>query len=277
MQETLDRLAAGWALTIDAPPIETPAGLVAFVHRGGAPAVLKIHGPRSDEHRSADVLAHYAGSGAVRLLERDPAGLLIERATPGTELASLVRAGDDDRATAIVADTIAALRARTGPVDGLPTARDLGRGFARYRQGGGDRRIEPALVARAQELYAELAASQPEPVVLHGDLHHYNILHDTRRDWLAIDPKGMTSEPAYEVGASLRNPIEDPALFARPAIIARRLAIYTERLGYDPKRMAGWCFAQAVLSALWAIEDGTDPAFGIACAEAALPLLSVTS
>ena len=277
MREALDRLVAGWALIIDAPPIETFAGLVVFVHRHGKPAVLKIHGPRSDEQRSADVLAHYAGNGAVRLLERDPAGLLIERATPGTEPTSLVRAGEDDRATEVIADTIAALHAAPGPVAGLPTVGDLGRGFERYRQGNGDLRLDPSLVAHAEGFYADLAASQADPVVLHGDLHHYNILRDASRGWLAIDPKGITGEPAYEVGASLRNPIEDPALFARPAIIARRIAIHAERLGHDPQRMTAWCFAQAVLSALWAIEDGTDPAAGIACAEAALPLLSATS
>jgi streptomycin 6-kinase len=272
VRAAVDRLAADWTLTVDQPPVETFAGLVVFVHHAGRPAVLKIHGPRSDEQRSADVLSHYAGNGAVQLLERDEQGLLIERAIPGTELASLVFDGRDDQATEIVADTMIALHTRRELVDGLPTIEDRGGSLDRFKRQSDDRRLDPAMVARAASLHAELAASQTERVVLHGDLHHYNILEDSR-GWLAIDPKGMIGEPAYEAGASLRN----PAIILDSAILARRIEICVERLGYDRDRMIGWCFAQAILSAVWAIEDGTNADYAVACAEETLPLLKTTA
>jgi streptomycin 6-kinase len=56
------------------------------------------------------------------------------------------------------------------------------------------------LVATAVSLFNELLPSQSEPVLLHGDLHHWNILRATRVPWLALDPKGVVGEPAYEVG-----------------------------------------------------------------------------
>ncbi len=93
------------------------------------------------------------------------------------------------------------------------------------------------------------------------------------RGWLAIDPKGVVGEAAYEVGASLRNPIEDARLFANSGIILRRVAIFAERLGFDRDRLIGWCFAQVVLATIWSLEDGTDPSLGIAMTEASLPLL----
>jgi streptomycin 6-kinase len=40
------------------------------------------------------------------------------------------------------------------------------------------------------------------------DLHHYNVLSDSGRGWLAIDPKGLVGEVEYEVGAAIRNPID---------------------------------------------------------------------
>jgi streptomycin 6-kinase len=126
-----------------------------------------------------------------------------------------------------------------------------------------------ALVEEAESLLAELLAAQAAPVLLHGDLHHDNILSAERAPWLAIDPKGVIGEPAYEVGALLRN--WQPTLFAMPhpgRVTARRVDQLAEMLGIDRYRIRGWGLAQAVLSAWWTIEDGGDDwAPTIACAE----------
>ena len=58
---------------------------------------------------------------------------------------------------------------------------------------------------KAETLFSELIESMSAPVLLHGDLHHYNILSAVRKPWLAIDPKGVVGEVEYEVGAFVRN------------------------------------------------------------------------
>jgi streptomycin 6-kinase len=114
-----------------------------------------------------------------------------------------------------------------------------------------------------------LLASAGEPALLHGDLHHGNILADGPAAWRAIDPKGLVGEPAYEAGALLRNPL--PELLAWPdprRILSRRLDVLAGALGFDRARLRDWGFAQAVLSGWWSFEDhghGWEPA--IACAE----------
>ncbi len=111
------------------------------------------------------------------------------------------------------------------------------------------------LVEEAEAHFDELLASQAEPVLLHGDLHHFNILAARRQPWLAIDPKGVVGEPAYDVGALLHNPVgllEAP----RPGgILERRVEILTKELGLDRARVRGWALAQAVLAAYWGLED----------------------
>jgi streptomycin 6-kinase len=129
------------------------------------------------------------------------------------------------------------------------------------------------MLQRACALFGELAASQGDRKLLHGDLHHDNILWDATRDWVAVDPKGVIGEPAYEFGAMLRNPTENPELFAHPSIAARRASIIAERLACDADRVLAWGFAQGILSAVWALEDGTNPAGGMATAAAIWPLL----
>jgi streptomycin 6-kinase len=127
-------------------------------------------------------------------------------------------------------------------------------------------------VDTAERLFAELLASQAEPVLLHGDLHHFNILAAERQPWLALDPKGVVGEPAYEVGALLRNPSPD-----QPAHVqARRVAQLAEALALDRERLLGWGVAQAVLSGWWMYEDhgyGWEPA--LACAEVLAGLMAL--
>jgi streptomycin 6-kinase len=111
-------------------------------------------------------------------------------------------------------------------------------------------------VETAEHYFEELLASPEAPVLLHGDLHHFNILSAEREPWLALDPKGLVGEAAYEVGAFLYNPVGSYLAVPDPARkMERRVAILAEELGFDRRRVSMWGMAAAVLSAWWSIED----------------------
>jgi len=86
---------------------------------------------------------------------------------------------------------------------------------------------------------------------------------------VAIDPKGIVGEAAYEVANLLCNPMPD--LLSRPnplQLIRRRMDQLAEGLGFDRERIAGWGIAQAVLSSWWAYEDHEEGwEYWIRCAE----------
>jgi streptomycin 6-kinase len=225
--------------------------------RDGAAAVLKLAPDLSAELAA---LEWFAGHGGVRVLASDPArgAMLLERALPGTPLRDLV-ADDDVAATAAAAGVMGALWRPAPAAHAFPTVREWGDDLS----GGG----------RAAGLYAELCDSMGEPVVLHGDLHHDNVLRSDTRGWLAIDPKGVVGEREYETGALLRNP--KPGLLDLPhpgRILRRRADQLAEALDLDVRRVGGWAYAQAVLSAVWCEQDGQDPAFPLACADLLEPL-----
>jgi streptomycin 6-kinase len=110
-----------------------------------------------------------------------------------------------------------------------------------------------ALFERADALRADLLSSTQEPVVLHGDLHHFNVLRSERAGWLAIDPKGLLGDRCFDVCQFLLNPD-----VVAPEVNSRRLDIFCAELGLDPRRTREWCIVHAVLNACWAYEDG-DP------------------
>ena len=249
----LSSKAAAWNVTVEEIR-ETLTSLLAFGTRDGTRVVLKLTKHEGDESNSGEVLKAFGKDGAVRVFECETGAILLERLDPGIELVNLVNRGEDEEATKILAEVIRKL-ANHEPTARCPTVADWGRGFDRYLRSG-DRQIPTDLVREAGGLHQELASSQRNPMLLHGDLQHYNVLFDNHRGWIAIDPKGVVGELEYEVGPILRNPVDQPDLFLQPEIINRRLEILTTTLNLNFSRVLKWSFAQALLSAIWTIEDG---------------------
>lgn len=244
--------AREWQVSI-AEIRETPTSVVAFGKRGNQGVVLKVC-KVADERHAGEVLRAFAGDGVVRVYEFQPGSVLLERLEPAEQLVEIVKRGDDDRATEILAGVMR-LMARHSPSAHCRTVFDWARGFDRYLLSGNGQ-IPANLIQEAHELFLSLARSQQTTMLLHGDLHHYNVLFDSNRGWVAIDPKGVVGELEYEVGAILRNPVEQPELFSAPSTIQRRLEILCNRLELDYDRAIRWTFAQSVLSAIWDFEDG---------------------
>jgi streptomycin 6-kinase len=269
-----------WSIKV-LPPFENLSYnyLAPALHAGdGRELVLKLGVPNRELLNEIEALARFEGRGCVRLLaaDREQGALLLERLQPGTPLAALE---DDAQATSIAAGVMRRLWCPLGPVHSFPSVANWAAGLGRLRErfGGTSGPLPEALVSRAECLFCELLDSMDEPVLLHGDLHHENILavdggpsgEVGGRAWLAIDPKGLAGEPAYETGALLRNPW--PKLLCMPhpdRILARRVDQLSAELGFDRERIVGWGLAQAVLSAWWCIEDNAYSwDYPIACAE----------
>ncbi len=269
-----------WAIQVAPPFANLSYNYVApAVRSDGAQLILKLGMPHPELSSEIAALRHYDGHGSARLIEADPecGALLIERLLPGNMLLDLT---DDDEATRIAAQVMRALwrPAPSAPEDAVfPTAARWASGLQRLRASmmAGQGHCQRRWWSARRRSSRNCSPSSGAPMLLHGDLHHENILSAERAPWLAIDPKGLIGEAEYEVGALIRNPL--PRLLALPdvtATLARRFDILAETLGFDRQRMIAWSYAQAILSAWWHIEDhghGWEPT--IALAERLAPLL----
>lgn len=254
----IDACERRWSLTALPPFPDLSYNYVApAVLADGTAVVLKLGVLNPELLTEIEALRFYDGRGMCRLLAADSewGALVLERLKPGTMLVSLE---DDEQATSIAAQVMRQLWRPAPPEPHpFPTIAKWAAGLGRLRPqfDGGTGPFPAQLVEQAEALFTELLASQAEPVLLHGDLHHYNILTAERHPWLAIDPKGVVGEPAYEIGAWLRNPFD---LLDRPQparILARRVDQLAEVLELDRARLAGWGMAQAVLSGWWNFEE----------------------
>jgi streptomycin 6-kinase len=264
--DRVEQCARDWCVVVE-ETLEIESSVIAFGTRGKQPVVLKIIKQPGDEWRSGEILDAFNGKGFARVYEYIDGAILLERLRPGTSLAQTSLNGRDEEATNILAGIIQQMSPREWPKD-CATIQDWGKGFERYLATGDDQ-IPMNIVEEAYKLYTDLGATQRRPTLLHGDLQHYNVLFDSERGWLAIDPKGVIGEIEYELGAVLRNPYAKLELFISPTTIERRLNQFASILDLDVARALAWAFAQAVLSAIWEIEDGfavnaTSPALRLA-------------
>jgi streptomycin 6-kinase len=265
LPELLAECAVRWSLTVGSPFVPLSDNYVAQARRAdGTPVVLKAGVPARELTTEIEALRLFDGRGAVRLLEADAdAGiLLLEHVMPGTPLASI---SDDSKATEITAEVMQKLWRPVTAMHPFPTIEDWTQGFQRLRHrfDGRTGPLPPGLVEEAETTCADLLVSPPGAVLLHGDLHHGNILTAERAPWLAIDPKGVIGEPAFEPSAFLLNP--GPR---SKAVLKRRVEIFADVLGVPRERVRRWGLVRAVLSAWWSVEDhGTGGNDAVAVAE----------
>jgi streptomycin 6-kinase len=167
---------------------------------------------------------------------------------PGPSLGDLARSGRDEQATDILCDVIRTLHsARLNPAPLEPLAAR----FVPLTSASLDGDL-----GKAARLARDLPAEPVPPGALHGDLHHENVL-SSPRGWLAIDPKGIWGDPAYEAANAFRNPEGLGERLYEAARIKDLAARFSRNLGHAPSYPRLGCRPLRA-STRWSLEDGRD-------------------
>ncbi|MFC8853377.1 aminoglycoside phosphotransferase family protein [Streptomyces sp. NPDC057144] len=256
--EGLPDLAAGflerWGLRLDGPAMHGVAALVLpVVRRDGTGAVLKLQVVDAETEGEPLALRAWAGDGAVRLLDHDPATgtMLLERLDSGRMLSHV----EDSRAAVLVIARLLAHLTATPAPPGVRRLGDMARGMLERTPGVLARIPDPAdrrLIADCAAAVREVA-DEPGDRLLHWDLHYENVLAADRAPWLAIDPKPLAGDPGFELLPALHNRYD-------PAETRWRFDAMTDVLGLDRKRARAWSLGRVLQNSLWHVEDGNPPA-----------------
>lgn len=262
-----DRYLGLWGLVPDGGPILTASGGLLPVLWQARPAMLKV-ATCDEERRGNALMTWWNGHGAAQVWQHDSDAILLERAQPAPSLAKLSASGHDDDTMRIACGVVARLHAHRAPepVSVVPL-RDWFRSLL-SDDIGNDALHCSATIAR------ELLAGPPvDEVVLHGDIHHDNILHFGDRGWLAIDPKGLRGDRAFDYANLFCNPAHEIA--ADPARFTQRVVCVADAARLDRRRLLKWILAWAGLSAVWLMEDDLLPETRLAVAQLAAHALGL--
>jgi streptomycin 6-kinase len=223
----------------------------------GEPVALKVGVPHDELFTEMEALALYNGKSAARLLaaDRGLSAILMQRAQPGTMLWQI---GDNREQTKIAAAVMRALPVPVPETHNLPRFTDwVERAFHLTRaEWDPEERMPRDLIVRAEAALDEIIRDADEEVVLHGDLHHENILWDDHDGWIAIDPKGVIGPRALEVGRFMQNQLPDDGPQAlRDALVLERIEILSAELGMSCRAVAQGALVDCILSHCWSFED----------------------
>jgi streptomycin 6-kinase len=245
-----------WHLSIDGAVFETATSTLVPAHTAtGQPVMVKVS-HHDEERRGSALLAAWSGRGAARVLEREDDAVLIERATGPRSLVAMSMSGSDAAATGVLCATAAVLHEASGAVLDSAQPPELVPLRTWFRQLFAHADDLTPLHRQGAEFAVALLDTERDVVALHGDLHHGNVLDfgERERGWLAIDPKGLLGERAFDYANLCCNPSHAFAL--EPGRLEARFSAVTDAAALPSDRFAQWLVAWCALSSTWLALDG---------------------
>jgi len=206
--------------------------------QGDSPIILKLGLDHEALTRETFALKCFAGYGVVNVLAEDKGMLLLERAVPGTSLKSYFP-DQEHESIEIACIVMKKLHQASIPEHhSLPHIQDWLTALDR------DWPIPDAYLKKARKLRDQLLKTTGPDVLLHGDLHHDNILHNGY-DWMVIDPKGVIGSPMNEIWAFVID-------------IERDIPFIAQYFNFRTQDVFNWYFVHVILAACWNLEDNID-------------------
>lgn len=109
---------------------------------------------------------------------------------------------------------------------------------------------------KAQKLCTKIAKEFNQITLLHGDLHHDNILLRSNGQYVLIDPKGVLGDPVFDIARFMLNEFEEELT---PSVANKMSSIiqYLENnLLLSQSILKKLLFVETTLGACWQVEDG---------------------
>jgi len=255
LESRVTDIANRWRLKLQEPVTNLSYNYVIHViDQNNDPYILKLGLPGFDFENEIRTLQLYNGEGCAKLVKADAeqGAMLLEKLQPGTMLCAET---DEEVVIQTFCRVWKQIR-RPLPVKGdFPTVLNWATAFAKYNSNyeANDGPIPNDWVEMASGFLHEIQQSSINSELLHGDLHHENILLSTDRGWLAIDPKGVAGSPYFDVVSFMIN-----HLFTKPnpeALLKLRVDRLCEELQLDCEKLLKAAVSMSTLYACWAVED----------------------
>lgn len=253
-----------WALIPDGEVIITQTSKIFPVRYKNMPAMLKI-AQSTEERRGGQLMVWWNGQGVAQLYAHDDQAFLMERAIGEQSLVTLAK-HQDSEATLIICSVVEKLHSIKNDMP-LPEITPLLIWFKSLEIAAAQHN---GIFSQANQIAQKLLNKSQASVVLHGDIHHANILDFGKNDWRAIDPKGLIGERGYDYANIFCNPNADIAL--SPGRLEKQINVVSKAANIEPSRLLKWIIAYAGLSAAWHLEDQNNPELALVIAEKALAL-----
>jgi streptomycin 6-kinase len=247
------KAADNWKLHSLIPISDLTYNYVLSGFQNDTPIILKLSPNFEWLSIETETLKAFSGYGVVNIIAADNHGLLLERVVPGTSLNSYLP-DQKNEALQIICNIMQKLH--HAPLPENKRFHHIGEWLLQLDK---EWQLPKIYLSKARELKNKLLTSSHKLKLLHGDLHHGNILI-AGDEFKVIDPKGIIGYSINEVWAFIIDPITDTIIVA-------------DYFKFNLQEVREWYFVHIILSACWDLQDARDPKKFLKLAEITYPLI----
>lgn len=248
LSKLVDQIAEQYQLSDLNPVNNLSYNYVLRGFQNDQPIILKMGLDREGLEREANALNAFSDHGAVKVLIQQPGILLLQQAIPGHSLKNFYPKQDLE-SVRIACEVMSKLHlAPIPPTSTFPHIKTWLEALEK------DWDIPEHYLVNARNIRDKLFTQKQPNILLHGDLHHDNILQDTNSGWLVIDPKGVIGPAVCEIWAFMPNPEK-----ISQEMLINRIHLFSDMLKMNKQDIIAWCYVQSVLSWVWDLEDNLKP------------------
>ena len=220
--------------------------------------VLKIGENLREIEKEYCFLSECEGKSFCRVYHSDLENgvLLLNCITPGTQLRDETNL---DKRLDVFCELFEGLHTTPANKTIYPTYMEWVSRITKYMQ---TRKDYPELfhkMVAAKQICLELCKKYPGQMLLHGDLHHDNILLGEDNRYYIIDPHGVIGDVVFDIPRFIMNEFEDGIdgdFPKRYAYITHTLAERLKIPEYDIRRLT---YVEMCLGNCWMVEDHQEP------------------
>jgi len=252
-EDLCNRCEIRWNMKI-LSPFELSYNFVApILIDGQKNAVIKLSVPNEEFNSEVEALREFKDNEFVKVIDSDlnEGILILEQLLPGDTLATIE---NEQEAMGIAVKVMKNLWKAAPKSTKIPSIisreNSLSRIVEKFPNGIGP--ISKEMLLDAFDIFREMNRTQSTKYLLHGDLHHYNILNAGENSWKVIDPKGLIGEREYDIIQFLLNNLEGKDIFTT---LENRIDLLVKELNLNKERVLLWGYSHAVLSTCWSFED----------------------
>jgi len=225
------------------------------------PSILKIGYNATESERECNVLKTYQKMLFCKVYEADLENgvMLLEKIVPGT---TLRKESCLDRRLDVFCQAFEGLHVKSRNGGVYPTYLELvDKAVAYMKQCKHDEELYDCIL-RAKQLCRELSVHYSQKLLLHGDLHHDNMLLDRGGTYRIIDPKGVIGDPVFDVMRFIINEFDETLDATFDKKFNRIIEVISEKLRIPKGDLYQLVYIEMCLTQSWHLEDGKEPDMG---------------
>lgn len=225
------------------------------------PAVLKIGRPWNEVRTEVNLLREYGGGRFCSVFDWDlEHGVILEEYIhPGSRLREEPSL---EKRLSVFSNLFIGLHIPSSQSELYPTYYEWVNRITEYMSKKEDYKELYKLMRKAEAICSSLCRDYSKKLLLHGDLHHDNILLGENNQYRIIDPKGVIGDPIFDIPRFILNEfygLDDVPYDIYSSHVETISSYFQKSIGVPMDVIQKCVFVETTMANCWNVENNEEP------------------